>query len=126
MKRLLFAFLACTLVFSLAACGGRKEEDEDLEARKAPPSTGAAAPAPAAPAAAPATGGATITGKVAFSGTPPKNDEIQIGADAYCKSAHSTPVYTQDVVVNPNGTLQWVLVYVKNATGNYPAPSTAV
>jgi hypothetical protein len=48
-------------------------------------------------------------------------------ADAYCKSAHSSPVYTQEVEVNANGTLKDVFVYVKDGvTGTYPAPTTPV
>jgi plastocyanin len=48
-------------------------------------------------------------------------------ADAYCKAAHATPVYTQEVEINQNGTLKDVFVYVKEGvTGNYPAPTTPV
>src|SRR5262249_31346482 len=132
-KQLSLALMIGVLAIALTACGGRKEDEEE----EAPPaksgaaaSTGAAAPAPAnaaAPAAAPAAGGATITGKVTFAGTAPQNELIKMDADAYCKAAHSTPVYGQEVEVNGNGTLKDVLVFVKEGvTGSYPAPSTPV
>jgi plastocyanin len=129
MRRLFLPALACLLVLSVTACGGRKEDEDDLDTvKKAPASTAStgAAPAAAPAAAAPATGGATITGKVMFTGAAPAKDAIQMGADAYCKAAHSAPVYTEDVVVNPNNTLEWVLVYVKDVNGSYPAPTAAV
>src|SRR5262249_31135988 len=78
-KHLSLALMIGVLAIALRACGGRKEDEEE----EAPPaksaagaSTGAPAPAPAnaaAPAAAPA-GGATITGKVTFTGTAPQNE----------------------------------------------------
>ena len=48
-------------------------------------------------------------------------------ADAFCKAAHAAPVYAQEVVVNSNGTLQHVIVYVKEGvSGSYPPPRQAV
>ncbi len=128
-KRVAYLLLSLAFVLTFVACGGKKEEEEEEEAPKGAATTAANAPpaASAAPAAAPAAGGATITGKVAFTGTAPAKEQIKMDADAYCKGAHAAPVYTQDVVVNPNGTLQWVLVYVKEgATGNYPPPAAPV
>ena len=126
-KRSLVILVAVSAGLSLLACGGGKEEDalEDESAPAAAPA--AAAPAAAAPAAVAAAGGATLSGKVAFVGTAPANESIKMDADAYCKAAHSGPVYTQDVEVNANGTLKDVFVYVKEGvTGNYPAPTTPV
>ncbi len=128
-KRVTYVLLSVAFVLTFVACGGKKEEEEEEEAPKGVATTAANATpaASAAPAAAPAAGGATITGKVAFTGTAPAKEQIKMDADAYCKGAHAAPVYTQDVVVNPNGTLQWVLVYVKEgSTGNYPPPATPV
>ncbi len=124
-KRSLVMLLATAVGLSLLACGGGKEEDA-LEEESAPASSTASAPA-TAPAAAPAAGGATVSGKVTFEGTAPANAVIKMDADAYCKAAHSAPVYTQEVEVNPNGTLKDVFVYVKEGvTGTYPAPTTPV
>src|SRR5215813_6990128 len=118
-KRVTAALLALALALSFTACGGKEEEEEEAAAPKAAKST--------ASAAAPAAGGATITGKVAFTGTAPAKEQIKMDADAFCKGAHAEPVYTQEVVVNGNGTLQWVLVYVKEGVaGNYPPPPAPV
>ncbi|HEY3204250.1 MAG TPA: carboxypeptidase regulatory-like domain-containing protein [Thermoanaerobaculia bacterium] len=132
LKRALFLLLTAAVSLSFAACGGRKDEDALMEeegAKTAVTGTGttAAAPATAAPAAAPAAGGATVTGKVNFEGTAPAMAAIKMDADAYCKAEHKEPVYEQEVVVNSNKTLQWVLVYVKEGvSGSYPAPTTPV
>ena len=127
-KRALTLFLAAAASLPLLYCGGQKDEDalmEDEAPATAAPATSAAAPA-AAPAA-PATGGATLTGKVNFEGAKPSMAAIKMDADAYCKSEHKEPVYDQEVVVNPNNTLQWVLVYVKEgASGNYPVPTEPI
>jgi plastocyanin len=128
LKRSLVILLAVAAGLSVLACGGGKEEDA-LDEESAPATTSAApaaAPAPAA-AAAPAAGSATVTGKVAFEGAKPASEQIKMDADAYCKAAHSAPVYTQEVEVNANGTLKDVFVYVKEGvTGTYPAPTTPV
>jgi hypothetical protein len=129
LKRTLVLLLAAAVSFALIACGGGEEDDALLEEEAAPAPSTAAAPAapPAAPAAAPASGGATVTGKIAFSGTAPAKETIKMDADAFCKAAHSSPVYTQEVEVNSNGTLKDVFVYVKEGvTGSYPAPTTPV
>jgi plastocyanin len=129
LKRALFLCLVTAASLSLLRCGGQKDEDalmEDESSKTASTAT-ASAPAAGAPAAAPAAGGATLTGKVAFDGTPPAMNPIKMDADAFCKSEHKEPVYEQEVVVNPNKTLQWVLVYVKEGvSGTYPPPATPV
>ena len=129
-KRLTTVLLVLAVALTFAACGSKEDEEEEAAApAKAPAAStaSAAAPAAGAPAAAPAGGGATVTGKVAFTGSAPAKEQIKMDADAYCKGAHAEPVYTQEVVVNGNGTLQWVLVYVKEGvTGSYPPPATPV
>ena len=128
-KRGLFLFLLTAASLSVLQCGGQKEEDALME-EEGTQTTSTAAPAGGAPAAAPAApaaGGATVTGKVNFDGTAPGMAPIKMDADAYCKAEHKEPVYEQEVVVNPNKTLQWVLVYVKEGVnGTYPPPSEPV
>ena len=135
-KRTLTLWIALAACVALTvACGGKKDEDALLEgekgaAAKAPAAAAASSAAPAAPAAAaapPAAGGATLTGKVAFEGAAPKMETLKMDADAFCKAEHKDPVYSQEVVVNSNNTLRWVLVYVKEGvTGSYPPPKEAV
>jgi plastocyanin len=125
-KRIYCLLLAAAFVLSFVACGGKEEEEEEAPP-KAPATTSTGAPAAAAPAAPVVAGGATITGKVTFAGTAPQLEQIRMDADAYCKSAHSAPVYTQEVEVNGNGTLKDVLVFVKSGvSGSYPVPTTPV
>lgn len=88
------------------------------------------APAPAAVETAqetaapvdPATA-ATLTGKVLFKDGEPRQARIRMDADAACAGLHSSPVYAQEVVVNANGTLRWVFVYVKEGPGNRAFPT---
>ncbi len=128
LKRALYLCLLTSATLALLACGGKKDEDALMEDEgAAKPAASASTAAAAAPAAAPAAGGATLTGKVNFEGAAPAMAPIKMDADAFCKSQHKEPVYEEEVVVNPNRTLEWVLVYVKEGvTGTYPAPTEAI
>ena len=67
----------------------------------------------AGPAASGATkNGGTVRGTVKFEGTAPKAKPINMAADPTCAKQHPTPVLNQDVVVNPNGELLNVIVFV--------------
>jgi plastocyanin len=62
----------------------------------------------------PAYASGTITGKVAFEGTPPVLKPINFGAEKQCAAMHGDKMPTnEDIVVNPNGTVKWALVYLK-------------
>lgn len=61
----------------------------------------------------PATAG-TISGKVTFTGSAPKPEEIDMGAEAVCAAAYTDGPFAQTVVLNDNGTLANVFVYVKS------------
>ena len=125
-NRALLLLLSSALSLSLLACGGTKDEDALLEGEDEASEPAPATAAPAAPAAAPA-GSASVTGKVAFEGTAPTMEKLKMDADAFCKAAHAAPAYAQEVVVNANGTLQHVIVYVKEgAAGSFPVPSEPV
>jgi len=112
-------FLAATALI-LGACGNKQESGTGQQQSSA---TAQSAPNPVDMATA-----ANITGTVKFSGTAPKAQKIAMDADAYCKTQHTTPVMTEDVVVNPNGTLKFVYVYVKSGLGDkkFPAPTDPV
>ncbi len=63
----------------------------------------------------------TVTGAIHFSGTAPKPELISMNADPVCSSLHSTPVYQDHVVVNSNGMLQNVFIYIKEGLKEKPS-----
>ena len=71
---------------------------------------------------------ASITGKIAFDGKPPKQKKIPTDADPKCAEMHAdAPLLNEEVVVNADGTLKNVFVYVKSGlTKTYEAPKTPV
>jgi len=76
-----------------------------------------------------AQGGATVTGKVKFTGAKPTNPPIDMTEEPKCKAKYTTTPTRETVVVNPNGTLANVFVYVKSglpASAKYETPKTAV
>ena len=115
----------------LAGCGQRESASPPSQETKPSPSSAPATPAtpsaPDSPAPSGATGSATITGKIVFKGTPPKLPMINFAADAACAAMHPTPVPVESVVVNADGTLQNVFVYVKEGRDlRRPPPKTPV
>ncbi len=92
---------------------------------------GGAAATPAAAAAFPVdtTTAATVTGRVAFTGTKPAMARIDMSEEATCAAKHAGGAFAETVVVNDNGTLRNVFVYVKSglpANLVFPVPSTPV
>jgi hypothetical protein len=74
-------------------------------------------------------GGATVTGRVRFTGTKPANPRIDMSEEPKCHQKYSTPPTAETVMVNANGTLANVFVYVKSglpAGAKYQAPATPV
>ena len=61
----------------------------------------------------PATAGA-ITGKVIFSGTAPAMPVIDMSAIPMCERQHHAPQKSEQVVVNPNGTLRNTFVWIRD------------
>jgi len=134
MKKFVSLLFASTLVFSIA-CGKGKEaskEDQGEDDQEAQTTTTAASTAAGTPTAAPTAApvsadAATLTGLVKFEGAAPKMNNIQMSADPYCQSQHSSaPATDEDVVVGAGGELANVFVYIKDIKGNFPAPSTPV
>ena len=71
---------------------------------------------------------ATITGKIVFEGTPPKNAVINMDSDPACGAANKGDVTAESIVVD-NGGLRNVFVYIKDGLGNkylYDAPTAEV
>ncbi len=80
-------------------------------------------------AAPPPLQGAAVTGRVRFTGAKPTNPLLPAMDDAVCKAKYTTPPREETVIVNPNGTLANVFVYVKAglpAGASYPAPASPV
>lgn len=76
-----------------------------------------------------AQGGATLTGKVKFTGTKPAMSKIDMSEEPKCKAKYQASPTDETVVVNANGTLANVFVYVKSglpASYTAPAPAAAV
>jgi len=100
----------------LAACSTR-------QANKTPDKASAPAFFKVAPATA-----ATVTGTVKFSGKKPVRRPVDMSNDPACQQAHKGRVYDESEVVNPNGTLANVFVYVKTGLEGkaFEVPSTPV
>ncbi len=57
---------------------------------------------------------ATVTGTIAFDGTAPRARRINMSGTPECEKIHGDQtVYVETVVVNDNGTLKNVFVYIK-------------
>jgi plastocyanin len=68
-----------------------------------------------------------LKGTIKFSGKAPAMREIKMNGDRNCAQMHHGPVYSEDVIVNKNGTLKNVFVYLKEGVkGKYPVPSSPV
>jgi plastocyanin len=125
-------FLFALMLLLAVACGGGKEvvdeselgEDDQALQTADTSGTGEATTAPAATAPVVADA-ATVAGLVKFEGAPAKMAPVQMGADPFCQSQHETPAMDEEVIVGAGGELANVLVYVKNAPGNFPPPSNA-
>lgn len=103
LKTFYTATIVATLIFA-SGCGGSSDSTSEKKAAEQP----TAAVTKVDPATA-----ATVTGKVAFAGAAPKGSRIDMSAEPDCKGLHTAPVNSEEVVVNSNGTLANVFVYVK-------------
>ncbi len=72
----------------------------------------------------------TVSGKISFSGAKPSLPKIKMNADPKCVKMHGgKDVDAEAVVINGNGTLKNVFIYVKSglaAGGKYPIPANTV
>ncbi len=69
-----------------------------------------------------------ISGSIAFEGDAPAMQVIDMDEEAVCADKHASTPMTEDVVVNENGTLANVFVYVKEGLESlqFPTPSHSV
>ncbi|HEV8380125.1 MAG TPA: carboxypeptidase regulatory-like domain-containing protein [Gemmatimonadales bacterium] len=97
---------------------------------QAAPSSPALEPAPAAAGSSEVSAaGGTITGKVKFTGTAPRNPRIDMTEEAVCQAKYTTPPTEENVVAGAANSLANVFVYVKAgvpAGQTFPAPTATV
>ncbi|HEY3219171.1 MAG TPA: carboxypeptidase regulatory-like domain-containing protein [Gemmatimonadales bacterium] len=92
----------------------------------APPAT---PPAVSSDVGAAVAAGGTITGKVKFTGTAPRNPAIDMSEEAACKAKYTTTPTEENVMAGPANALSNVFVYVSAgvpAGQTFPAPATPV
>ncbi len=117
--RSLFWIIMAGLLLLVAGCGGG-------ESAGAPGGGGGGGEEIASPVD-PATAG-KVTGKVIFEGTAPEPELIDMEAEPTCQELYPDGAFTEKVVVNDDGTLQNVFVYVKEGLGDlkFPVPQEGV
>jgi plastocyanin len=71
---------------------------------------------------------ATLSGQAVYPGTPPKPARVKMMADPTCVEINKSDVMNEALVVNANGTLRNVFVWVKGGLEgkSFPAPATPV
>src|SRR5437660_5081165 len=106
MKKFLIGWGAASLLL-LAGCGGSGTSEAPKKEEPKSAATPAAAPTDDANAA-------TVSGKVSFAGEKPAMKTLSMDATPACARAHPTPQKSQEVMVNENGTLKNVFVWVKS------------
>src|SRR5262245_12380149 len=94
------------LLASGAGCGGSKEKASTEGGEKQPQGDAAVFQ--------PKGDEGSIAGKISFEGQAPKFRPLSMDADSVCAAKHSSPVLPEAVVVNENGTLRNVFVYIKS------------
>jgi hypothetical protein len=75
----------------------------------------------------PAAGTAEIKGSIKFNGKAPRRRKVDMGADEQCTKMHEKAPLDETVIVNDNGTLRNVFVWVKKGLDGwtFPVPSEA-
>ena len=109
-------FLISTMFF-ISGCGGGSSSTQSESSTSATTDVSSKSPVDQATAGA-------ISGVIKFSGKKPSGKTIKMGADAYCKGQHTQAVASEEVVVNPDGTLKNVYVFVKSGLGDLQFPTS--
>ncbi|MGH7599867.1 MAG: cupredoxin domain-containing protein, partial [bacterium] len=92
------------------------------------PSTGHSAASTVTEAPNHAFGNSAIIGRVFFQGKAPTPKIIRMNQDPACQQEGSATVYSEEVVINSDGALANVFVYIKDGLGSrrYATPETPV
>ena len=70
---------------------------------------------------------ANVTGKITFEGQAPAPQVLKADADPTCKMLHPQGITDDSVIINADGTLKNVFVYVKEGvSGKFDAPKDSV
>ncbi|MCZ6691735.1 MAG: carboxypeptidase regulatory-like domain-containing protein [Planctomycetota bacterium] len=123
--------LSVALVFGFLAiegCTGSGDDGSGNNSVKSEASKATAAPVDEYANVDKATAG-TITGKVMFTGTKPAAEKLKLDSDEQCEAmAGGEDVFQEHDMVNDNGTLGNVVVFIKSGVGNvkFPVPNTPV
>ncbi len=120
MQRKISLILCLATALAFVACGEKTPTPEE----EGPPREQAVAPTPIDQSTV-----GSITGKVSFQGSKPKLARIMMDQDPVCVQKHGgQPVFAEDGMVNSNGTLPNVFVYVKSGAEKYTfaTPGTPV
>ena len=70
----------------------------------------------------------SLSGRVNFQGKAPKKKTLKMDADPVCGSSHKQPPYRQSFIINDEGYLKNVMVYLKNVKydGNAPKEQAVI
>lgn len=122
------SFSAMLLLVLATACGGGEGGSTSRPSTAASSQAADAGATPAATGGGDAMGTASVTGSVQFEGEAPRGKKIRMDADPFCSKRHPKGATTENVLVNENGTLRNVFIYVKTGLeGNtYPVPDTPI
>ncbi len=66
----------------------------------------------------------SLSGRVNFEGKSPKKKTLKMDADPVCGSSHKEPVHNQSFIINEDGYLKNVLIYLKDVKYDGKAPET--
>jgi hypothetical protein len=102
--RRIFPWMCIILLLFAVACGGGGGDGGSAEGGDAGGEVTVVDPATAG----------TISGTVNFTGTAPEPQVIQMDAEPSCLEEYTEGPFTEEVVVNDNGTLANTFVYVKS------------
>jgi len=64
------------------------------------------------------TTGATVRGVVHFDGKVPAAKPVSMAADPVCAKQHASPIVSQDIMADPKGDLENVVVFVSDGLGD--------